>query len=329
MSPWESGEAAARVAGELGRPWVADLRDPWALDEVMLFPTRLHRELELRRMESVLRTAETIVMSTPEAATQLLRRFPRLAARRVVAIPNGFDADDFAGPPPPADPSRFRIVHTGHSFTGFVREYRKAWLARRLLGGMLGPIDFLPRSHVFLLRAVERLLAEEPELASILQVDLAGFVPDADREMLGGVVRYHGYLPHGEAISLLRAADLLFLPLHDLPPGTRARIVPGKTYEYLGSGRPILGALPDGDARDLLAEADGTFLARPADVDAIAAIVRDRIEAWRRGEPVPERDPDLLRRYERRTLTRRLAAVFDDVLGVSASDAADDSAAVG
>ncbi len=34
----------------------------------------------------------------------------------------------------------------------------------------------------------------------------------------------------------MRSADLLFLPMQNLPPGVRATIVPGKTYEYLASG---------------------------------------------------------------------------------------------
>ena len=41
MSPYESADAAARLARRLGVPWVADLRDPWALDEMLVFPTGL------------------------------------------------------------------------------------------------------------------------------------------------------------------------------------------------------------------------------------------------------------------------------------------------
>ena len=43
MSPYESAYAARRLSAELGRPWVADLRDPWALDEMTVFPSALHR----------------------------------------------------------------------------------------------------------------------------------------------------------------------------------------------------------------------------------------------------------------------------------------------
>ena len=76
----------------------------------------------------------------------------------------------------------------------------------------------------------------------------------------------------------MRSADLLFLPMHDLPPGRAAGIVPYKTYEYLAAERPILAAVPDGDARDLLRVPHAT-LCRPKDVEAMAAAIADAIDA--------------------------------------------------
>ena len=58
-------------------------------------------------------------MNTPEAARRVRERFPELAGKAVVAIPNGFDADDFAGPAPARDDGTFRIVHTGYLHTAF------------------------------------------------------------------------------------------------------------------------------------------------------------------------------------------------------------------
>ena len=43
LVPYESAEAAVEIARLLGKPWVADLQDPWALDEMWLYPTALHR----------------------------------------------------------------------------------------------------------------------------------------------------------------------------------------------------------------------------------------------------------------------------------------------
>src|SRR5262249_25393389 len=66
MAPYETAEAAAQLARELGKPWVADLQDPWALDEMWIYPTRLHHRREISRMRRLLGSADAIVMNTPE-----------------------------------------------------------------------------------------------------------------------------------------------------------------------------------------------------------------------------------------------------------------------
>jgi glycosyltransferase involved in cell wall biosynthesis len=316
LVPYETAEAAVRIASALGIPWVADLQDPWALDEMWLYPTALHRRRDRSRMRSVLRTAAAVVMNTPEAALRLRNAFPELADKLVVSIPNGFDEQDFRTPAAEREHGSFRIVHTGYLHTVDGLRLRRTRWARRLLGGTLGPIDVLTRSHVFLLEAIESIIEREPELASKLELVLAGVVSEADREVAAGYefVRMPGYLTHEQTVALVRSAELLFLPMHDLPPGTRAGLVPGKAYEYLASGRPILGALPDGDARDLLAEAGGAFLCRPADTEEMARIVGEQIERWRAGIPPPPRRQDVLARYERRYLTQLLAETFAEVL---------------
>jgi hypothetical protein len=102
--------------------------------------------------------------------------------------------------------------------------------------------------------------------------------------------------------------------MHDLPPGTRAGLVPGKAYDYLGARRPILAAVPDGDAREFLAAAGNATLCRPADVDALARAIRDEIERWRAGTQRAEPTPETLARFERKHLTEQLAATLDGVL---------------
>jgi glycosyltransferase involved in cell wall biosynthesis len=313
MSPFETAEAAASLAGELGKPWVADLRDPWALDDWLVYPTRLHRWLELRRMRKALAPADAVVMNTPEATTQVRRHVPELDGTPVFTIPNGFDAGDFDAVPPPRTDGALRIVHAGFVH---VREdaHRPAMFVRQLLGGAVQGLDAGTRSHVYLLQAVQRVLAERPDLRSRIEVHLAGSLSEADRRVPGfELVTAHGYLPHNETVALLRSADLLFLPMHDLPAGRRARIVPGKTYEYLAARRPILAAVPDGDVRDLLEEAGNAFVVRPKDVGEMARIIAEQADLVLGGGEAPMPREEVLRRYERRELTARLAAVFDQV----------------
>ena len=97
LAPYAIGPAVVDVARRLGKPLVLDLEDPWALDEMMVYPTRLHRRLELRKMRRVLGEADAIVMNTPEAARRVVATFPELDGR-VRAIPNAFDPADFEAP---------------------------------------------------------------------------------------------------------------------------------------------------------------------------------------------------------------------------------------
>jgi len=313
LAPYETTIAAARLADELDVPWVADLGDPWALDEMIVYPTSLHRRLALRQMRRRLASAGTIVMSTPEAAARVRSRFPELARIPIVASGNGFDAADFEPEVAPRTDGAFRIVHTGYLHTELGRRHRRAARARRALGGTVRGVDILTRSHVYLLEALEQLASREPDLASRIEVHLAGVLSDDDRDAAAGSshVRMPGYLSHSDTLELMRTADLLFLPMHDLPPGVRATIVPGKTYEYLAAGRPVLAAVPDGDTRDILAQTGCALIVRPRDVEAMARAIARAARRARAGHPMPPPRPDVVSRYEYARLAGELAAVFD------------------
>jgi glycosyltransferase involved in cell wall biosynthesis len=316
MQPYDSAFAGAEISRSLGKPWVADLGDPWALDEMMVYPSGLHRRRDLARMGAQLGTAAAIVMSTPEAVRRLLAEFPRLADRPVVAIPNGFAAEDFDGPAPVRTDGTFRVVHTGYLHTELGLQHRRSLPLRRVLRGSVPGLDILTRSHVHLVEAVNSLLASDPSLRDTLELHFAGVLTEADREIASrcSVVKLHGYVTHAESVELMRSANVLFLPMQNLPTGVRATIVPGKTYEYLASGTTILGAVPEGDARDILEEAGNAVVVRPDDVDGIAEALWGQIDAFRAGTPSPVTRPDVVARFEYRHLAGELAAVFDEVL---------------
>jgi glycosyltransferase involved in cell wall biosynthesis len=311
MSPWPSAELSMRLAAVTGKPWIADLGDPWALDEMALYPTALHRHAELSRMRSALQSASTVVVTAHEAAVRIRETFPELGAKPIVTIPMGYDAADFAGPAPARSDDAFRIVHTGYLHTELGAKQRRAAKARRLLGGQHGSVDILTRSHVYLMDAIGRL---DPDLRSRVELHLAGVLSDVDRERATTNVRLHGYLPHAESVALIRSADLLFLPMQNLPVGTRSTMIPGKTYEYLASGRRILAAIPEGDALDILNSVDAARTCRPDDVQEMVRILSEEIRRPRS----PAVPGELVERFEYRNLARRVADVVDAAAGGSA-----------
>lgn len=315
--PYTTGEPSASVARVAGRPWIADLQDPWALDEMWLYPSALHRWRDRRRMRTVLGSADAVVMNTPEAVVRVRQAFPEFELRRVVSIPNGFDPSDFAVAPPQRGDAAFRIVHTGYLHTERAGETSTL---RRVLGGMPVPgVDFLARSHVYVIKAIQQAIELSPGLADVVELHLAGVLAPADERVIDGLpfVRTHGYLTHTDTVALQRSADLLFLPMQDLPKGVRAGLVPGKTYEYLAARRPILAAVPEGDARDLLLEAGNALVCAPRDVGRMSELILEAYERWRTGEPAPAPDETVLARCERRGQARALASLLDEVLSGS------------
>jgi glycosyltransferase involved in cell wall biosynthesis len=318
MSPFETGRAAARIAAERGVPWIADLRDPWALDDWLVFPTGAHRHLELRTMRRTLASASLIVMNTPDSTVALLEHAPELRDKTVATITNGFDPVEFTGPVPEKHGQLFRIVHAGHSHTR--RESTATQAGRRVLRGAAPGLDTYTRSHAYLLEAVSDLFRRRPELASRVSVELVGALAAGERDTLPSWVDARGYLSHSDTIAALRSADLLFLPMHNLAAGRRSRIVPGKLYEYLAAGPPILAAVPDGDARDILQAAGNADLCRPDDVAALSRAIERRLDASTEGARPGGAEPAVLARFDRRRLTEDLAGAFDAVLGLSAAD---------
>ena len=103
------------------------------------------------------------------------------------------------------------------------------------------------------------------------------------------------------------------VPMQNLPRGRRATIVPGKTYEYLASGRPVLAAVPEGDARDLVSETAAAWACVPDDVGAIAAILEAELRRKREHGRRPDVRRPELDRFERRRLGRELAELVDRV----------------
>jgi len=152
-----------------------------------------------------------------------------------------------------------------------------------------------------------------------LELVLAGKTSTGDQAVvskspLAVQTRFTGYLSHAKSLELVRTADLLFLPMHNLPEGKRSRIVPGKTYEYIASERPILAAVPDGDARDFLAQTGTSLLCRPDDLATMAELIDLAYTSWKQGKCITRHNKAFCAAFERRSLTSTLARAFDTVL---------------
>ncbi len=331
MSPFTAAESGVALKKQLGLPLILDLRDPWALDETKIYTTRWHAGRDWRAMGEALAAADLIIMNTPESARAAREKFTgpdaeqefgRRITARIISITNGYDAEDFGRAQPQRPPADvLRIVHTGM----FHSELASVWDRVYAGHGMLNkfkyprrPINLWTRTPRYLLQAMERVIAEKLIPAEKLELVLVGEHSTEDRELINGSsvssrVKVLGYRSHGESVGWVESADVLFLPLHTPLDGGPALVVPGKTYEYLGSGRPILGMGPRGDMRSFIESTSSGIAIGGEDVSGAADALVRFYRAKSVGTDLVRQDRQAIAQFERRQLTRRLAAELDEL----------------
>jgi glycosyltransferase involved in cell wall biosynthesis len=235
---------------------------------------------------ALLRAAHAVTTATEAFRHNLLASFDVLDPARVVAIPNGYDPDDFPSdrPPPPAD--RFVITYAGTVFK--------------------------LTSQVGLLGALRRLHAREPALARLLEVRFIGRIVDTElasfegSEALG-VVR-EGYLEKHAVTRALSASHMVLCTLDDVPGNER--IYPGKIFELMYLGRPCLTLAPEGALAELCRAHGLGVVLPPRDEAAIAGFLERALREFQAGRFAIDAAARDIARYHRRGQAGEFAAVM-------------------
>jgi hypothetical protein len=268
---------ARRLHHDFGVPWIAEFRDPWADAPSDASPRR--RRWNRQAEDRILRAATAVVAVSPSWA-ELVR--PR--ARRVEIVTNGFDPQDL----PVVRP------HPGDAITYLGTYYP----------------DRQDLSTVF--RALRELACEGHESCARVRVvgDGSAQITDLAREH-GVALDVTGFLPQREALRHVAAARVLVLAG---PTATDPRDlvsqghIPAKLFEYLASLRPIVAvASPCSDVARSIRPFPGVRVVPPGDVGAAKAAFLSLL-----GLEGVDRVP-LLEPYTRRSLTGRLARLFEDL----------------
>lgn len=290
-APYTDHLIGLRLKRATGRPWVADLRDPWVDNPALAFASPFHRRWVERLEQQTFFEADRVVVNTATALDLYRRKYPEVGSNRLLAIPNGYDPDDFSDVAPTMlDRMRFQIVHVG-SLYGQMRT------ARPFLQALHSLVEdgALPRERV----QVSFVGNVGREVAALVQ-----------EYALDDVVHLIGYVTHRESIAYLLAADLLLL-IPTSGPGSEV-FVPAKAFEYLAVGRPILTLATPGATVDLMVEARAGPVVAPGDVPAIGAHLVALYTRWQQGDLAGTTDPQVVARHDRRALAGRLAAVLDE-----------------
>ena len=296
-SPATAHLIAWRLARRLGKPWVADFRDPWFEDiaEPGAPAGRVFRSIDRRLEGSVIAAASHVVSTTANVRNMLSARYGSMPPDKFSVIANGYDERDFADLPTTGHATskdHFTMLHAG-SINPHFRDPIPLLAALRRAADAGG----LDRRRIRL-----RFLGGGPhaESAELQQAIVA--------HGLEGCVEIIKRVPYGEGLRQLAAADVLVLL--QASEDTRA-LVPAKLYEYLRLSKPVLALTLPGEVSALLQQTGGGFAVDPAHVDQMASVLATLYRDWERGTlGAHGASAQALQRYERGTLAGELAAIF-------------------
>lgn len=277
-------------------PWVTDFRDQWTTTsfkkDAKLYKLSpfLHTRINLFLEKKTMQYCDFFIANTEGDLTRMRAKYPNILEKSA-AIPNGYDAEDFEG-----------VGLNGEMTDNFKLFY----------GGTI--YYFYTPELIF---QIIKTLQERNNETLMIEFRYAGkdsenFARLAEKYNLLSICRDYGYLNHKDAIRVARGANLLVLSLPDLE-GNESWI-PGKVYEYMAIRKPIFAILPEGDCKRIIESNQAGFTARPDEIDKAINGFSDIYDQWRNNQEVTFSPKLNIARFERKDLTRRLAAIFSSLI---------------
>jgi glycosyltransferase involved in cell wall biosynthesis len=293
--PWQlsNHEAGRRVAERSGLPFVMDLRDPWSLRRRVSegAATPLFFALADRQERRCVERASLVVVNAEPVREAMAAKYPGARAR-FLTVTNGYDEE-------PVPPTRFG--------ERFVLAYA---------GGI-----YLDRDPRLLFRAAARVVRELGLSPRDFGVELIGNVDDyggvpiaamAREEGLDGYVTTGPARPRREALEFLAGGTMLVSLPQDSPWA-----IPSKVFEYMLYDAWLLVLADAGSPTEMLLRGSEADVVPTRDVDAMAAVLRERVLAYRRGER-----PERLAREARFSRRHQAAVLLDAIAAVAGAPAA-------
>ncbi len=276
-----------------GARWIADFRDPWVTTSRWKEPAlrspacdRIEEGLE----QAVLKSADVVLSTAPGLTRYFRSKLHQPEGGKCATITNGFDETDFD------DLETFR-------------RNGKSGVTLRHAGSL-----YLGRDPEPFFRALKNLMDRNVIQPGSLCVE---FIGDGmyNNIPLSVLISKHGVeatvklvprMDFKACLERLAAADALLLFAQGF-----AEQIPAKVFEYLRINRPVFAVVDGGDVLETLAPFPNCFIADPRRIDLMEEALVRMIRAIVKNAVM--RAPDeIIRQYDRRRLTARLASLLDD-----------------
>ena len=284
-----------------GLPWVAHFRDPWITGLLPEYcPNDLYLKLNRALERMAVARASAVVCVTEEHTALMRATYDQMPASKFAVVMNGFDGSEWqaAGEAlapsaqyPATTPRKFRITYAGKLY--------------------------MKRNPAPLFHALRTLIDNGEIKREEVSVELIGWCESSEGQSVADLVSEAGLkdcveiigpLNHFDTLRRLSQSDLLLL----LAEGLVTQI-PGKTFEYLKTRRPILALTSEGAVATLLRQTGGGWVVNPNDQAGIIAAVRECHQSWKRNLPARAPDPSVVENFDRRKTTGRIAELLNSL----------------
>lgn len=287
-NPQMSNILAATIKRKYGTRCVTHFSDPWYDNEYGTASARQARRI-LKQEQAVIAASDKVVFVSEQLKDLVMRKYPDQQAKAVV-IPHCFDPALY----PKARPEKknqFVISHIGAFYE--------------------------QRNPEILLRAIKKLIDQNPALAKIIKIKLvggvnayAGYTEAKIRSLLDqyGLRAITEILPtvsFAESLGLMKEADCLVVIDANF---ATSPFLPSKVIDYAGGGRPIVGITPAGSTTMEFLYKLGHAAFTYNEVDKIAGFIGQLIQ----GGTVRTNQP-FLEQFAVKSTTARLLDMFCEV----------------
>ena len=326
-----------QLAQETQLPLIAELRDAWYTGIPWPYPSRHHQDRARKWEQICLEQAAKIITETQTQKEILDRAYPQYTDK-TITIRHSYDPSI---EPQNIKPAACRSSHGTKTRQAFNLAYvgqvrglnlvdvpllqrglRDAchYLSKTIMGASFCEnlrLDWM--SPHYLMQAMAQLGSENPDRYPKINLTFVGQkLPQIDtwahKLNLTDQVRQLGPLPPDGAQKIIEQSDLLILNLYGIKTLDYHWCVPGKTYTYLGSGKPILAPLPAGEARDLVVRAGTGFAVGPDDVSAIKNQLDQLIRQHQQGGVKTKPDFKFIRQFALPVQQKQFADLITSVI---------------
>lgn len=271
------------------KPLFVDYRDSWVGNELYSHKSKWQNRIEAFFEKTILAHAKGIIVTTPAMKNDLISRYT--FSTPVEIITNGFDEEDFK--------HISSIIPKNELF----------------VLGYFGAID-IKRDPSALFKAISELKQEGFDPENRFRLLFTGFSPFlslAESFSIGDLVIHHPPVGQRKSIAMMMTCAALLIII-TREQGAKTAI-PGKTYEYIRTGKPILALADDGALRDFFSDHPSFIFCYPQNTEQIKKAVKQLYHQWLNPKE-PSNKVFTFKPFERYQLTLRMIQFFERQLAL-------------